>query len=61
MTEPFDFSIPVEIFEELITPEIYDHIVKEIVRYATTCKNIIDFTVSVDENLHWYFFIFKLP
>ena len=58
MTEPFDFSIPIEIFEELITPEIYDHIVKEI---ATTFKNIIDFTVSIDENLHWYFVIFKLP
>ena len=60
MTEPFDFSIPVDIFEGLITPVISDYIVKEIVRYATTRKNIIDFTVSVDENLHWYIF-FKLP
>ena len=50
ITEPFESSTPVEIFEELITPEIYDHIVKETVRrYATTCKNMMDFQVSADE------------
>ena len=38
-----------EIFEEVIAPEIYDDIVKEMVRFATTCKNIIDFRVSVAE------------
>ena len=38
MKEALEFSTPVEIFEELMTPEIYDHIVKETVRYATTYK-----------------------
>ena len=36
MKEALEFSTPVEIFKELMTPEIYDHIVKETVRYATT-------------------------
>ena len=49
MKEALEFSTPVEIFEELMTPEIYDHIVKETVRYATTYKNAMDFIMTSNE------------
>lgn len=49
MKDALETSTPVQIFEELITPEIYDHIAKETVRYATSCKNIMDFTINADE------------
>ena len=32
-----------------MTPEIYDHIVKETVRYATTYKNAMDFIMTSNE------------
>ena len=47
--EALEFSTPVETFEEFMTPEIYDHIVKETVRYATTYKNAIDFIMTSNE------------
>ena len=49
MREAFEFSTPVDIFEELMTPEIYDHIVKKTVRYATTHENAMDFMMKSDE------------
>ena len=49
MKEALEFSTPVEIFEELMTPEIYDHIVKETVRFATTYKNAMDFIMTSNE------------
>ena len=49
MKEALEFSTPVEIFEELMTPEIYDHIVKETVQYATTYKNAMDFIMTSNE------------
>ena len=42
-------STPVEIFEQLMTPEIYDHIIKETVQYATTYKNAMNFIISIEE------------
>ena len=32
-----------------MTPEIYDHIIKETVRYATTYKNAMNFIMSIEE------------
>ena len=49
MKEDLQFLTPVELFEQLLTPDIYDHIVKETVRYASTYKNNMDFILSVDE------------
>ena len=49
MREALESSTPVEIFEQLMTPEIYDHIIKETVRYATTYKNAINFIMSIEE------------
>ena len=40
---------PREIFEELITPDIFDHIVKESTRYAIRDKNQAAFTFSEKE------------
>ena len=44
-----DTLSPLELFEKLMNPSIYEHIVKETVRYASSCKNMCDFTFSVDE------------
>lgn len=38
-----------EVFESIMTPEIFDFIVRESVRYATTSKNKPDFILSVEE------------
>ena len=48
---------PVEIFEELETREIYDHILKQTVRNASICKNSKDFTMTTDDMKA---FVFKL-
>lgn len=40
---------PVELFEQFYSNEVYDHIVKETVRYATDVKNEHDFLTSADE------------
>ena len=49
MKEALEFSTLVEIFEELMTPEICDYIVKETVHYATTYKNAMDFIMTSNE------------
>ena len=49
MREAFEYFTSVDIFEELMTPEIYDHIVKKTVRYATTYENAMDFIMNSDE------------
>ena len=49
MREALESLTPVEIFEQLMTPEIYDHIIKETVRYATTYKNAMNFKMSIEE------------
>ncbi|XP_076047359.1 uncharacterized protein LOC143028888 [Oratosquilla oratoria] len=49
MKDNLDTLSPLELFEKLMTPGIYEHIVKETVRYASSCKNMCDFTFSVDE------------
>ena len=49
MRESLETLSPCELFEKLMTPSILDHIVKETVRYAASCKNKFDFTFSVDE------------
>ena len=48
MRDALQYYSPLEIFETIITPEIYDHIIKESVRYSATSKNTIDI-LSVDE------------
>ena len=40
---------PAELFEEFYSNEVYDHIVKETVRYATDLKNEHNFLTSADE------------
>lgn len=49
MKENLNNLSPLELFEKMMTPSIYDHIVRETVRYASSCKNMCDFTFSVDE------------
>ncbi|XP_029644322.1 uncharacterized protein LOC115218572 [Octopus sinensis] len=48
MRDALQYYGPLEIFETIITPEIYDHIIKESVWYSAISKNNID-TLSVDE------------
>ena len=48
MKDALEHCSPLEIFDELITPEIYDHIVEESIRYSASSKNRFD-TLSVDE------------
>lgn len=49
MKEEMDHLTPLELFESIMSPNIYDHIVKETVRYATACKNKGDFVFTVEE------------
>ncbi|XP_045110881.1 piggyBac transposable element-derived protein 2-like [Portunus trituberculatus] len=49
MRESLDNVSPLELFEKLMNPNIYDYIVKETVRYASSSKNMCDFTFTVDE------------
>ena len=48
MKDALEHCSPLEIFDELITPEIYDHIVEESIRYSASSKNRFD-TLFVDE------------
>lgn len=48
MNKSLENLSPVEVFKKLLTPDIYDHIIKELVRYDAVCKNKID-VLSVDE------------
>ena len=49
MKESLKSLTPAEIFEKLITPEICDYLIMESVRYAMTCKNIMDMVLTFDE------------
>eukprot|EP00106_Octopus_bimaculoides_P000585 XP_014768027.1 PREDICTED: piggyBac transposable element-derived protein 3-like [Octopus bimaculoides] len=48
MIDALKYYGPLEIFETIITPEIYDHIIKESVRYSAT-------NLSVDEMIIKYY------
>lgn len=49
MKEEMEHLTPLELFESIMSPNIYDHIIKETVRYATACKNKGDFVFTVEE------------
>ena len=49
MKEKLGGLSPLELFEKLMTPSIYEFVIRETVRYAATCKNKTDFTLSADE------------
>ena len=49
MKESLESSTPAEIFEKLITSEIYDNTIKESVRYAIAYKNVMDMVLTVGE------------
>ena len=49
MRENMSMLTPLELFETIMSPEIYDHIVKETVRYAAVTKNKSDFVLGVDD------------
>ena len=40
---------PLELFEKLMSHGIYDHILKETVRYASSYRNKCEFTLGIDE------------
>ncbi|XP_068241039.1 piggyBac transposable element-derived protein 2-like [Palaemon carinicauda] len=40
---------PLELFEKLMSRGIYDHILKETVRYASSYRNKCEFTLGIDE------------